>query len=171
MTESISARLHRGYRAATRPPAATAFSGPEPVTYADLERLIGGYAAGVCNWGVARGESVGIVAPKTARAIAAYFGAMQAGACVCFIDPGLATGADCRAGGRRRHAPPRRRREPDRSRSIERSCAVWRCADCIPWTRAAPSSTADSGARTARCCCSPRAAPAAPRACSCATAA
>ena len=55
-------------------------------------RLIGGYAAGVCDWGVVRGEKVGIVAPKTPAAIAAYFGAMQAGACVCFIDPGLAPG-------------------------------------------------------------------------------
>ena len=62
------------------------------MTYAELGRLIGGYAAGVRDWGVVRGETVGIVAPKTAAAIAAYFGAMQAGACVCFIDPGLAPG-------------------------------------------------------------------------------
>ncbi|MEP7306796.1 MAG: class I adenylate-forming enzyme family protein [Acidobacteriota bacterium] len=89
MTESLSARLHRAiafHAAAGR----EAFSGPEPVTYAELERLISGYAAGVRNWGVVRGETLGIVAPKVAQAIAAYFGALQAGACVCFIDPGLA---------------------------------------------------------------------------------
>ena len=89
MTESISARLHEAianHAGAGR----QAFSGAEPMTYADLGRLVGGYAAGVRDWGVARGEPVGIVAPKTATAIAAYFGAMQTGACVCFIDPGLA---------------------------------------------------------------------------------
>jgi len=89
VTESLSARLHQAiafHAAAGR----EAFSGPEPVTYAELERLIDGYAAGVRNWGVVRGETLGIVAPKTVQAVAAYFGAMQAGACVCFIDPGLA---------------------------------------------------------------------------------
>ncbi|WP_336490792.1 class I adenylate-forming enzyme family protein [Methylobacterium nigriterrae] len=89
MTDSISARLRQAiaHHAQAR---RMAFSGPEPVTYAEFGRLIDGYAAGICDWGVARGAKVGIIAPKTVTAIAAYFGAMQAGACTCFIEPGLA---------------------------------------------------------------------------------
>jgi len=89
VSESLSARLQQSiafHAAAGR----VAFYGAEPVTYADLARLINGYAAGFCDWGVARGEPLGIVAPKSAEVVAAYFGALQAGACVCFIDPGLA---------------------------------------------------------------------------------
>jgi acyl-CoA synthetase (AMP-forming)/AMP-acid ligase II len=89
MTESISARL-RAAIAHHAQAGRVAISGPETVTYAELGRLIDGYAAGVCDWGVRRGAKVGIIAPKTVTAIAAYFGAMQAGACVCFIEPGLA---------------------------------------------------------------------------------
>jgi acyl-CoA synthetase (AMP-forming)/AMP-acid ligase II len=89
MTDSISARLHQAidrHAAAGR----TAFCGSQSMTYAELGSLIGAYAGGVRDWGIVRGDKVGIVAPKSPGAIAAYFGAMQAGACVCFIDPGLA---------------------------------------------------------------------------------
>jgi acyl-CoA synthetase (AMP-forming)/AMP-acid ligase II len=87
--ESLSARLH-GAIASHAAAGRTAFWGSEPKTYAELGRSIDSYAAGIHDWGVLRGDILGIVAAKTPAAIAAYFGAMQAGACVCFMDPGLA---------------------------------------------------------------------------------
>jgi acyl-CoA synthetase (AMP-forming)/AMP-acid ligase II len=92
VAESISARL-RDAIAQHADAGRTAFCGADRVSYAELGRLIDGYASGVRNWGVARGEIVGILAPKSVAAIAAYFGAMQAGGCVCFVDPGLAPDA------------------------------------------------------------------------------
>jgi acyl-CoA synthetase (AMP-forming)/AMP-acid ligase II len=89
VTESLSARLRQAI-ALHAAGGREALTGLESVTYADLGRLISGYADSVHRWGVVRGEILGIVAPKTVPAIAAYFGAMQAGACVCFIDPELA---------------------------------------------------------------------------------
>ena len=92
VTDSISGRL-RDAIAHHADAGRTAFCGPDPVSYAELGRRIDGCAAGVRDWGVVRGEMVGILAPKSVAAIAAYFGAMQAGACVCFVDPGLAPDA------------------------------------------------------------------------------
>jgi acyl-CoA synthetase (AMP-forming)/AMP-acid ligase II len=89
MTESISARLREAI-AQHAQAGRTAIAGPEAVTYAELGQLIDGYAAGIRDWGIERGANVGLIAPKSVAAIAAYFGAMQAGACVCFIEPGLA---------------------------------------------------------------------------------
>jgi len=89
MTESISARLREAI-AQHAQAGRTAIAGPEAVTYAELGQLIDGYAAGIRDWGIERGAKVGLIAPKSVAAIAAYFGAMQAGACVCFIEPGLA---------------------------------------------------------------------------------
>ncbi|MCJ2131402.1 class I adenylate-forming enzyme family protein [Methylobacterium sp. E-045] len=89
MAESISARLRE---AMTRHASAslTAIIAPEQVSYADLQTRIDGFAAGFRTWGVSHGAMVGVIAPKSVDAIAAYFGAMQAGACVCFLEPGLA---------------------------------------------------------------------------------
>lgn len=89
MTASISARLREAI-AQHAQAGRTAIAGHAPVTYAELGQLIDGYAAGFRDWGITRGVKVGIIAPKIVAAIAAYFGAMQAGACVCFIEPGLA---------------------------------------------------------------------------------
>ncbi|MEE7440496.1 hypothetical protein MOR12E_16115 [Methylobacterium oryzae] len=89
MPDSISARL----RAAIADHAGagrTALSGSDVVSYADLGARIDAAAGAVRDWGVAKGDRVGLIAPKSAAAIAAYFGAMQAGACVCFLEPGLA---------------------------------------------------------------------------------
>ncbi|MCJ2069464.1 acyl--CoA ligase [Methylobacterium sp. J-030] len=88
-SDSISARLRAaiaGHAEAGR----TALVGPEPVSYAALGARIDAAAGAVRDWGVARGDRVGLIAPKGAAAIAAYFGALQAGACVCFLEPGLA---------------------------------------------------------------------------------
>ncbi|MEH3116293.1 MAG: class I adenylate-forming enzyme family protein [Methylorubrum populi] len=92
MTDSISGRLRAAIAGHARA-GRLAIDGPEPVTYAELGRRIDRSAAGVHAWGVTRGDKVGLVAGKSAVAIAAYFGAMQAGACVCFVDPGLAPAA------------------------------------------------------------------------------
>ena len=89
MTDSISARLREAIARHAQADR-TAIAGPATVTYAELGRLIDGYAAGIRDWGIERGAKVGLIAPKSVAAIAAYFGAMQAGACVCFIEPGLA---------------------------------------------------------------------------------
>lgn len=71
-----------------------AVTGPEgAVSYEQLGQMIDRYAAGCRNWGVSRGTRIGFVAAKTVEAVAAYFGAMQAGACVCFIEPQLAAEA------------------------------------------------------------------------------
>jgi acyl-CoA synthetase (AMP-forming)/AMP-acid ligase II len=89
MTDSISARLREAI-AQHAQAGRTAIAGPSTVTYAELGRLIDCYAAGIRDWGIERGAKVGLIAPKSVTSIAAYFGAMQAGACVCFIEPGLA---------------------------------------------------------------------------------
>lgn len=89
MPDSISARL-RAAIARHAEAGRTALSGQETVDYAQLGARIDAAAAALHAWGVARGDRVGLVAPKDAAAIAAYFGAMQAGACACFLEPGLA---------------------------------------------------------------------------------
>lgn len=92
MTRSISADLRQAFdvhAAAGR----TAFDGPQgTVGYAELARQIDGFAAGARDWGLERGELVGLVARKTPQGVAAYFGLMQAGVCPCFIEPQLAPG-------------------------------------------------------------------------------
>ena len=87
--DSISARL-RAAIADHAEAGRTALSGSETVSYAELGARIDAAAGAVRDWGVARGDRVGLIAPKGAAAIATYFGAMQAGACVCFLEPGLA---------------------------------------------------------------------------------
>ena len=59
------------------------------VSYATLCEAIDRAAAGVQSWGDDRGEPVGILGPRGLSTIAAFFGAMHAGACPCPIEPGL----------------------------------------------------------------------------------
>ncbi|GLS45670.1 class I adenylate-forming enzyme family protein [Methylobacterium brachythecii] len=89
MAESISGRL-RAAMARYASAGLTAITIPETVGYGALRDTIDAYAAGFHAWGVARGMTVGVIAPKSLAGIAAYFGAMQAGACACFLEPGLA---------------------------------------------------------------------------------
>ncbi|MCJ2014307.1 class I adenylate-forming enzyme family protein [Methylobacterium sp. J-076] len=89
MTESISARL-RAAIARHAEAGRIALSGETRVSYAELGAGIDAAAAILHGRGVTRGDRVGLVAPKDPAAIMAYFGAMQAGACVCFVEPGLA---------------------------------------------------------------------------------
>lgn len=89
MTESISARLRTAI-ACHAEASRIALSGETQVTYAELGAGIDAAAAALRNLGVNRGDRVGLIAPKDPVAVMAYFGAMQAGACVCFFEPGLA---------------------------------------------------------------------------------
>ena len=67
----------------------TALISPAPISYAALGTLIDAYAAGAHAAGLARGEIVGIVAPRSVEAIGLFFGIMQAGGCPCFLEPKL----------------------------------------------------------------------------------
>lgn len=89
MPDSLSARL-RAAIAHHAEAGRTALAAPDPITYADLGARIDAAAGAVRDWGVEKGDRVGLIAPKSAAAIATYFGALQAGACVCFLEPGLA---------------------------------------------------------------------------------
>ncbi len=59
-------------------------------SYVQLAARIDAFAAGCRDWGLRRGDAVGIVAPKSADAVVAFFGVMQAGGCACFIEQDLA---------------------------------------------------------------------------------
>jgi len=66
----------------------TALLGPTGSTsYAELGTMIDGYASAVRP--VAPGALVGVPASRSADSVARFFGAMQAGGCPCFIEPGL----------------------------------------------------------------------------------
>jgi acyl-CoA synthetase (AMP-forming)/AMP-acid ligase II len=60
------------------------------VSYAEFGQRIDAFTAGCQAWGVGQGTVVGLLARKSADAIAAFFGIMQAGGCACFIEPELA---------------------------------------------------------------------------------
>ncbi len=67
-----------------------ALDGPEGLTsYEALRAAVDEAAAAVQSWLGRRGDPVGVLGPRGLSAIAAYFGAMQAGACPCFIEPKL----------------------------------------------------------------------------------
>jgi acyl-CoA synthetase (AMP-forming)/AMP-acid ligase II len=63
------------------------------VSYAAFARMVDCYAGGVkeriCG---RRGTLIGVLAARTAASAAAFVGAMQAGACSSFVEPGLAAG-------------------------------------------------------------------------------
>ena len=58
--------------------------------YATLARKIDCYAGSIREWTIGPGTLIGILAPRSAKAVAAFFGAIQAGACPSFIEPRLA---------------------------------------------------------------------------------
>ena len=59
------------------------------LTYAELGAMIDRFAAGFRAWTDVRGALVGIRAPKRPETVAAFLGAMQSGACPCFLEPRL----------------------------------------------------------------------------------
>ena len=74
--------------AARRPdwPAVTA--GDRVLTYSELDRLSNQVARALIAQGVAPGDPVGVLAPKSAASVVGVFGALKAGACYVPLDPG-----------------------------------------------------------------------------------
>lgn len=60
------------------------------MSYAALARMVDCYAGGVRERIDARGTLVGILAARSAASVAAFIGAIQAGACSSFVEPRLA---------------------------------------------------------------------------------
>lgn len=73
---------------ATRAPRLPAVgSGQQVLTYEELDRLSNQTARALLGQGVAPGDRVGILAPKSAASVVAIFGALKAGACYVPLDP------------------------------------------------------------------------------------
>jgi len=75
------------HAAAGRTALILAESGRE-IGYAELFASVEAYALGAA--GLAKGQFIGILAPRGPEAIAAFFGLMQAGLCPCFMEPKVA---------------------------------------------------------------------------------
>ena len=71
-------------RASERPAVAV---GTSFLTYAELDRLSNQVARALLAQGVAPGDRVGILAPKSAAALVGLFGVLKAGACYVPLDP------------------------------------------------------------------------------------
>ncbi len=71
-------------RAPERPAVAV---GERRLSYRELDRLSNQVARALLAQGVAPGDRVGILAPKSAAAIVAVYGALKAGACYVPLDP------------------------------------------------------------------------------------
>ena len=73
--------------AARRPDRPALAAGDRSLTYAELDRLSNQVARALLAQGVAPGDRVGILAPKSAAAVVSIFGALKAGACYVPLDP------------------------------------------------------------------------------------
>jgi amino acid adenylation domain-containing protein len=73
---------------ATRAPQRPAVAAGERfLTYADLDKLSNQVARALLAQGVAPGDRVGILAPKSAASVVAVYGVLKAGACYVPLDP------------------------------------------------------------------------------------
>jgi len=74
--------------AAARAPQQTAVSSGDGVlSYRELDQLSDQLAAALVRQGVAPGDRVGLLAPKSAAAVVAVYGVLKAGACYVPLDP------------------------------------------------------------------------------------
>jgi amino acid adenylation domain-containing protein len=73
--------------AARAPRLPAVASGQRFLTYEELDRLSNQAARALIGQGVAPGDRVGILAPKSAASVVAIFGALKAGACYVPLDP------------------------------------------------------------------------------------
>ena len=73
--------------AARAPRLPAVCSGQRFLTYEELDRLSNQAARALLGQGVAPGDRVGILAPKSAASVVAIFGALKAGACYVPLDP------------------------------------------------------------------------------------
>ena len=80
---------------ALRWPDRPAIVGPDgrSVTYAELDRQADRVAGFLAARGVARGDRVAVVLPKSVEAVAALFGIMKAGAAYVPVDSAAASSA------------------------------------------------------------------------------
>lgn len=76
-------------RAPRRPAVA---SGERVLTYEELDRLSNQVARALLARGVAPGDRIGILAPKSAASVVAAFGVLKAGACYVPLDPASPAG-------------------------------------------------------------------------------
>ena len=74
-------------RAARVPDRPAVAVGERRLSYRELDRLSNQVARALLAQGVAPGDRVGILAPKSAAAIVAVYGALKAGACYVPLDP------------------------------------------------------------------------------------
>jgi len=73
--------------AASRPQRPAVASGGSVLTYQELDRLSNQLARALLRLGVAPGDRVAVLAPKSAAAVVAVYGALKAGACYVPLDP------------------------------------------------------------------------------------
>ena len=73
--------------AARQPGRPAVAAGDGLLTYQELDRLSNQVARALLGQGVAPGDRVGILAPKSAAAIVAVYGVLKAGACYVPLDP------------------------------------------------------------------------------------
>src|ERR1700729_1508906 len=74
-------------RAALAPGLPAVAAGERSLTYEELDRLSNQVARALLAQGVAPGDRVGILAPKSAASVVAVFGVLKAGACYVPLDP------------------------------------------------------------------------------------
>ena len=74
------------------------------LTYQELDRLSNKVARALLRLGVASGDRVGILAPKSAAAVVGLYGALKAGACYVPLDPKAPAGGSATSCGTA--APP-----------------------------------------------------------------
>jgi amino acid adenylation domain-containing protein len=73
--------------AARRPDRSAVTTGGRSLTYRELEQLSNQVGRALLAQGVAPGDRVGILAPKSAASVAGIFGVLKAGACYVPLDP------------------------------------------------------------------------------------
>jgi amino acid adenylation domain-containing protein len=78
--------------AAQRPGRPAVAAGGRSLTYSELDRLSNQVARALLAQGVAPGDRVGVLAPKSAASVVGIFGVLKAGACYVPLDPGAPAG-------------------------------------------------------------------------------
>jgi amino acid adenylation domain-containing protein len=78
--------------AARRPDAPAVAAGDRVLTYGELDGLSNQVARALLAQGVAPGDRVGVLAPKSPASVVGIFGVLKAGACYVPLDPGAPAG-------------------------------------------------------------------------------
>ena len=75
-----------------RPDRPAVAAGGRSLTYSELDRLSNQVARALLVQGVAPGDRVGVLAPKSAASVVGIFGTLKAGACYVPLDPSAPPG-------------------------------------------------------------------------------